>query len=279
MKSIAGNSSSPSVPQLLVSVRNASEAQAALAGGCEILDVKEPLRGPLGMADPAEIAEVLKAAREFDPRIPVSVALGDARDWQGQGGGGTEFPQFPIGLDYLKLGTAGFAAVDDWAALWRETRERWDRQTLGQPDSTTAPAWIVVAYADYQHADSPTPAAVIREARGLGCCGVLIDTWSKQQPGLLHWLAEGELVELSRQAKAADLSFALAGRLQPANLPELLRVEADVLGVRGAVCRNRDRSSVLDAAAVADFKRQMVSAAGFSPRPQSLPPRQALPAC
>ena len=33
---------------LLVSVRNAAEATEALAGGASIIDVKEPLAGPLG---------------------------------------------------------------------------------------------------------------------------------------------------------------------------------------------------------------------------------------
>jgi len=34
--------------RLLVSVRDASEARAALAGGAGIIDAKEPLNGPLG---------------------------------------------------------------------------------------------------------------------------------------------------------------------------------------------------------------------------------------
>ena len=40
-----------SSPQLLVSVRSAGEAVDALAGGCQILDVKDPSRGSLGRAD------------------------------------------------------------------------------------------------------------------------------------------------------------------------------------------------------------------------------------
>jgi uncharacterized protein (UPF0264 family) len=50
----------PMRPQLLVSVRNAAEAQAALAGGCDILDIKEPSRGSLGMADAPTIAAIAR---------------------------------------------------------------------------------------------------------------------------------------------------------------------------------------------------------------------------
>ena len=47
-------------PQLLVSVRDATEAAAALHGGAGLIDVKEPARGPLGRADAATIAAVVQ---------------------------------------------------------------------------------------------------------------------------------------------------------------------------------------------------------------------------
>ena len=76
-----GPASSPSPrPELLVSVRNLAEAQAAVAGGCDRLDVKEPLRGPLGRADADTIAQVARfAALSKNPAnpIPCSVALGE----------------------------------------------------------------------------------------------------------------------------------------------------------------------------------------------------------
>src|SRR5579872_3508444 len=47
------------VPRLLVSVRNLAEAESALAGGCDILDIKEPAHGAMGMADVATIAAIV----------------------------------------------------------------------------------------------------------------------------------------------------------------------------------------------------------------------------
>ena len=47
-------------PRLLVSVRDAVEAEAALAGGAHLIDVKEPARGALGRADDATIAAVVR---------------------------------------------------------------------------------------------------------------------------------------------------------------------------------------------------------------------------
>ena len=60
--------------RLLVSVRSAAEAEAALRGGADVIDVKEPGRGPLGRADDAVIADVVRLVAG---RRPVSAALGE----------------------------------------------------------------------------------------------------------------------------------------------------------------------------------------------------------
>jgi hypothetical protein len=59
---------------LLVSVRNAAEAEEALAGGADIIDVKEPSRGPLGRADAQNARDVIQTV---SGRRLVSVALGE----------------------------------------------------------------------------------------------------------------------------------------------------------------------------------------------------------
>ena len=82
---------------LLVSVRSAAEAVVALEAGTDLLDVKEPARGPLGRADPEVMAEVARCA---GGSVPVSVALGELRD-------ADEVPRLPQSIAYAKLGLAG----------------------------------------------------------------------------------------------------------------------------------------------------------------------------
>src|SRR5947209_20487137 len=60
----------PGPPRLLVSVRNVAEAEAALAGGCDVLDLKEPGRGAMGMADISTIEAVLERTRTLDCALP-----------------------------------------------------------------------------------------------------------------------------------------------------------------------------------------------------------------
>src|SRR5437764_14584053 len=95
---------------LLVSVRSADEARAAVLGGASVVDVKEPDRGPLGRS----AVETWRAVREAVPAsIPMSVALGELRDW-----GGREEPGASAwdGIAYRKLGGAG--AVPRWESEW-----------------------------------------------------------------------------------------------------------------------------------------------------------------
>jgi len=88
--------------QLLVSVRSAAEALDALEGGAGLIDVKEPSRGPLGAADYEVIEEVV---RVVGGRCPVSAALGELRDW-------SEGSPFPVGVQYVKWGLAGFVEAN-----------------------------------------------------------------------------------------------------------------------------------------------------------------------
>jgi dihydroneopterin aldolase len=60
--------------QLLVSVADAIDAAAAVEGGADIIDAKDPSRGPLGPVSPATLAAIIGTVAG---RRPVSAAEGD----------------------------------------------------------------------------------------------------------------------------------------------------------------------------------------------------------
>src|SRR5918911_1695842 len=60
--------------KLLVSVVDAAEARLAVAGGVDVVDVKNPAEGSLGAAAPGVIAEVREA---IPAELPLSAAIGD----------------------------------------------------------------------------------------------------------------------------------------------------------------------------------------------------------
>src|ERR671923_2585613 len=85
--------------RLLVSVRDADEARAALRGGAEVIDAKDPSRGALGAVDASVLHDIVAVV---GGKRPVSAALGDAST-------GAEVERAArtaasCGLSYVKLG-------------------------------------------------------------------------------------------------------------------------------------------------------------------------------
>ena len=225
------------MPQLLVSVRDAAEARAALAGGADVIDVKEPARGPLGAADPAAWDAVLAAVAG---RVPVSAALGEAAQWENA----AAVPAVPAGLAFVKLGLRGLGLRGtNWAADWAAARGRFDA-AAGRPLP-----WVAVAYADARSASAPGPNAVLAAAGPAGCGVLLVDTFLKDGRGLFDHLGDETVTALCGAAKARGLTVALAGSLRPDDLPRAAACGAAILAVRGAAC-DGDRTGRVSAAKV-----------------------------
>lgn len=229
--------------RLLVSVRDSTEAIAAVAGGAAVIDVKEPGRGPLGQADPS----IWRAVRAVVPAaIPVSVALGELVEL---GGSGPEISATNFtGIAFRKLGLSAMAADPDWSRRWADLRAVW-----------AGPAWVAVAYADYAVAAAPDPDAVIDAALGCRdgsdghCVGLLIDTWKKGRPTPLE-PSNGWARRVGR-ARAGGLMVALAGGLAEADIRRLTPLAPDLFAVRGAACIGGRRLGPIDPGCVARLAR------------------------
>ncbi len=218
---------------LLVSVRSATEARAAVEGGAGFVDVKEPARGPLGRADYHVWAEVRAAVPHG---TPMSVALGELNEWRGDAPERAWFH----GFAFRKLGLAG--AGPRWAEAWARLRREWG----------DGPSWVAVVYADWQAADAPPPEHVLDAALASDdCAGVLIDTWDKSRPSPvdLSWSRWFD------RARRGGRLTALAGGLDVSAILRLAQLRPDVVAVRGAACANGDRDAEVQAERVAELAR------------------------
>ena len=214
--------------RLLVSVRSREEAEAALSAGADILDVKEPLRGSLGRAEPRVIDEVLAVA---GGRVPVSAALGEL----------AEFDDWivPPGLAWFKLGLAGRAKAD-WQSRWQRAVEN-ARPPCGGPSP------VAVVYADWRSAEAPSPKDVLTAGKQLGCTAALLDTFHKSRGAILDLWRPGEVAEFIRSARGLGMLAVVGGSLSAQRLPAMLELSPDVVAVRGAACEGgRDGSLCLE---------------------------------
>jgi (5-formylfuran-3-yl)methyl phosphate synthase len=160
--------------QLLVSVADAADAVAAIDGGADIIDAKDPARGPLGPVTPATLAAIIATVAG---RRPVSAA-GVAR-------AGLAFAK----LEYTARGARAAAATNDACRI------------------------VLAAYADAPEWDCVIDAAVHCGAKGVlldtrdkdapGLFGVLSDEAIERWVQRAH--ATGLTVALAGKLTAADI--------------------------------------------------------------------------
>jgi len=225
--------------RLLVSVRDAAEAREAIAGGADIIDVKEPSRGALGAADAATIAAI---AQVVLPHCPLSVALGEVAD-------STVPPALPDGVQFAKFGLAQLTTVGHWQERWRTAVDQLPK-AVGR---------IAVVYADWRQCAAPRPNEIVELAVEFQCVGVLIDTFDKSLGNLLAHVPLPELTSLCRGIARRQMFVALGGSLTAQELPQIVPLRPQVLAVRTAVC-NGDRTGFISASRVAELKQAIHAA-------------------
>lgn len=240
--------SQPTGPKLLVSVRSAQEALDAIAGPVDIIDIKEPSNGPLGMSSLIDMYQIAATVRASAP-IPLSAALGELKDWNLQ-----PLPALPPHLTFAKLGLAGMKQEPHWKAIWKQVRTEFD-VLRGMPLE-----WVAVAYADAHKASAPTVSDVMQAALETECRVLLIDTFEKGPQRLLDLLSLDELRNLIQQAHFHQIQIALAGQLHLDDLPQLLPLGADILAIRGAVCEAGQREAGISPAAIQQFLQSIQTA-------------------
>lgn len=164
--------------RLLVSVVSALEAERAVAGGADIVDVKDPGEGALGAPAPRILADVV---RVVGGRAPVSVALGDLPDLPHTAALAARGAA-ACGAAYVKVGLRGVRELDRAVAV------------MGAVCDAVEPgvAVIAAAYADGPALDPPAlSAAWLPElVERTGIAGALVDTFVKDGRGLYGWLSE-----------------------------------------------------------------------------------------
>jgi len=228
--------------RLLVSVRDAAEAAAALDGGADIVDAKEPLHGALG-----RVADgVLNAIGDtVNGRAPLSVALGDF--------GGDDFARSAATASraapaFVKVGFAGGAhgvVADTVRAL---------------AESIRPASLVLVAYADYERADAPSPNSLLSLAHETKVAGVLLDTFDKHGAGLMALMTERALSTFVRTVQGAGQFAAVAGKLMVTDIERVRDTGADIVGIRGAACEG-GREGTVTADRVRTLRRYLDSKA------------------
>lgn len=216
--------------KLLVSPMDEKEALEAIAGGADIVDVKNPKEGPLGASFPW----VIKKIRDLTPKnIEVSCTIGDLPNLPGTAslaalGAAT------LGVNYIKAGLYDVKNKDDAVVLMRSVTK-----AVKMFDSSIKV--VATGYADAADVDAVNPLLVPSIAHASNCDVAMIDTAVKDGKNLFDHLSSQQLQVFVDEAHSFNLKAALAGSIKKEHIPILHTLGADIIGVRGAACTNGDR--------------------------------------
>jgi len=224
--------------KLLVSVRNAREADIALQEGVDIIDLKEPEHGALGQVAETEMQAIAKLVLGHRP---LSVALGELAKAAGQLVHG--MPHLD-GVSFAKIGLANCNSIQNWQGLWN--------QWAGQLPSRTEP--VAVAYADNQSCDAPPLEAVADFALQTKTRVFLIDTCNKSLGSTFDHVSCEKLTSTTRELQSHSVQVALAGSLKHQDIPQIAQIEPDIVAVRGVVCHQNNRQSQICPASLRAFR-------------------------
>lgn len=232
--------------QLLVSIRDASEARLVRSLGVGWIDLKEPSHGALGAASLDTVQTVAQMLTAERPAV-MSAAAGELRGIEGR-----PVEQLATYFPLIKVGLAGMA------------HENWQQPlvALARSVSSLGSQLVPVIYADYAASDAPAPEEVLAVCAGLDGSSpaqhtqrfVLVDTYIKDGRGLLHWMDLPQIAELVGACAQLRRQVVVAGSLRVQDVAELLQLPLAAVAVRGAVCAG-DRAATISAEKVEQWLR------------------------
>lgn len=212
--------------RLLASVTSVDEAAMAIAGGADIIDLKNPRQGALGALSLATIRQIVDFV---DGRAPVSATIGD-------------LPMQPVivadrvretadtGVDIVKIGL--FGHVGHAACITAVS-------TLTQ----TGIHVVAVLFADAQPDFDLLP-----HLAQAGFHGVMLDTADKKAGRLVDCLPLSVIGSFLQSGRGLGLLTGLAGSLRVEDVQSLASLAPDYLGFRGGLCLDGDRNAAFDLA-------------------------------
>ena len=216
--------------KLLISPTNEKEALQAIAGGADIIDVKNPKEGALG----ANYPWVIKGIKGITPKnIEVSCTLGEVPNLPGSISLAA-LGAASLGVNYIKVGLDGFRTPQQAAFLL---------ENVNRAAKECNPKIKVVAtgYADAERIGAIDPLLIPKIAHKAQVDVAMLDTSVKDGKNLFDFQSKAQLKKFVTSTHAFGLKTALAGSLRKKDLPVVYGLGADIAGLRGAACTNSDR--------------------------------------
>jgi uncharacterized protein (UPF0264 family) len=218
---------------VLVSPKNLGEALEAIAGGADIIDVKNPAEGSLGANFPWVISEIAKIAKKHGK--VVSATTGDMPYKPGTASLAA-LGAAVSGADYVKVGLYGVRNEVEA----EEVVEGVVKAVKGYDKEKKV---VIAGYGDYTRINAISPLKLPKIAADCGADVVMVDTAIKDGTSIFDHMSFENLRSFVSVARENGLQCAIAGNIGWDHLELLRKLSPDIIGVRTIVCeRGRDSS-------------------------------------
>ena len=221
--------------KLLISPKSVEEAKVILANHVDYIDCKNPDEGSLGANFPWIIKQMKELIPPGSPQL-LSATIGD-------------FPNLPgsaslaalgaavSGADIIKVGLKGPKNQNMGIRLMKKV-------VKAVKDYNEKIKVVAAGYADrIRMSSSPDFMSIPLIASESGADIAMLDTYIKDKFGLFDFLSVDQLIQFKNEAKDFDLEVALAGNLRNKDIPLIINISPDIIGVRSVVCEGHDRIS------------------------------------
>ncbi len=218
--------------KLLISPMTEQEALEAIAGGADIIDVKNPKEGSLG----ANFPWVIRKIKQITPKpIEVSCTLGEVGNFPGSVSLAA-LGAASLGVDYIKVGLYGIKTPQEAVFLLQYV-------SRAAKECNPKIKVAVAGYADAEKIGALDPMLIPDIAHKAKVEVAMIDTSVKDGKNLFDHLSTDALKKFVDSSHAFGLEVALAGSLRKQDLPIVYGLGADIAGLRGAACTNSNRDT------------------------------------
>ena len=229
--------------KVLISPVTLEEAKIVVEGGADVVDIKNVAEGSLGAQFPWVVKEIVDAFE--DSKATFSATLGDLPYKPGTAALAA-IGAASCGVDYIKAGLHGAKNYDEA----RDVMQSVVRAVRMIRDDILA---VASGYADYRRFGGAPYQDVVRAAEDAGADVVMVDTAIKDGATLFDAMSYDEIGEFVDLARQGDMLVALAGSVKMEHLDDLRKLAPDIVGVRGAVCDDGDRSRGITREKVQEF--------------------------
>ena len=209
---------------------NENEALEAIAGGADIIDVKNPNEGALG----ANYPWIIERIREITPKnLEVSCTLGEVPNLPGSISLAA-LGAASLGVNYIKVGLNGLKTPKEATFLL---------ENVNKAAKNCSPKIKVAAagYADAEKIGAIDPMLIPEIAFKAHVDLAMLDTAVKDGKNLFDNVSINQLRKFVEDTHEHGLEAALAGSRKRKDIPVVYKLGADVAGLRGAACTNGDR--------------------------------------